>query len=184
MKVIINGSLNVNNSGGTIVGNSSSSITANTYSRVNKNGSINISTDPAFGLISTFNFTLSYFPQSQGFPSANDGDVNSISGTTFTPPFTPKLVDVDGYNNFTYNAIGIGSPLGIVFSIQTGQAPYYDSTVIYQADLYARLFINSTLYQTIPWISNANLIFNSVIVPTNSNVLIDYYPVLYYTQGD
>jgi len=67
MKVIINGSLNVNNSGGTIVGNSSSSITANTYSRVNKNGSINISTDPRFNAPYPTNLSIYNVGDSTGF---------------------------------------------------------------------------------------------------------------------
>jgi hypothetical protein len=61
MKVIINGSLNINNSGGTTIGNSSSSITANTYSRVNKNGSINVNTDPAFGVPYSTNLTINNY---------------------------------------------------------------------------------------------------------------------------
>jgi hypothetical protein len=58
MKVIINGSLNINNSGGTTIGNSSSSITANTYCRINQNGSININTDPRFGVPYSTNFQI------------------------------------------------------------------------------------------------------------------------------
>jgi hypothetical protein len=67
MKVIINGSLNVNNSGGTTVGNSSSSITANTYSRVNKNGSINISTDPRFNAPYPTNLSIYGVGDYEGF---------------------------------------------------------------------------------------------------------------------
>jgi hypothetical protein len=58
MGVIINGSLNVNNTGTIINANSVTSISTGPYSRINKNGSININTDPRFGVPYPVNFEV------------------------------------------------------------------------------------------------------------------------------
>jgi hypothetical protein len=51
MGINIKGSLNVKNIGTTINKNSSADISINQYSRINRNGSININTDPGFGSV-------------------------------------------------------------------------------------------------------------------------------------
>jgi hypothetical protein len=50
MGVIINGSLNVNNTGTIINATSATSISTGQYNRVNKNGGIDINTDARFGV--------------------------------------------------------------------------------------------------------------------------------------
>ena len=81
MKVIINGSLNINNSGGTTIGNSSSNITANTYCKINKNGSININTDPRFGVPYPTNFQVTC--GGNPFAGANIYSVSIGGGPTY-----------------------------------------------------------------------------------------------------
>jgi hypothetical protein len=49
MGVIINGGVNINNTGTIINAKSATSISINQYCRINQNGSININTDPTFG---------------------------------------------------------------------------------------------------------------------------------------
>jgi len=64
MGVIINGGLNINNTGTTINKKSSTSISINQYSRINQNGSININTDYKFFYSTNLTIYVIYNPDS------------------------------------------------------------------------------------------------------------------------
>jgi hypothetical protein len=64
MGVIINGGLNINNTGTTINKKSSTSISINQYSRINQNGSININTDYKFFYSTNLTSYVIYNPDS------------------------------------------------------------------------------------------------------------------------
>jgi len=102
MKVIINGLLSVNNIGGTTIGNSSSNITANTYSRVNKNGSININTDPRFGAPYSTNLTVQSGGNIFAVPTINSVTIGGGPSYIIQQGTFPVYLDPDQGNTILY----------------------------------------------------------------------------------
>jgi hypothetical protein len=104
-------------------------ININTYCRINKNGSININTDPTFLLPPLFNFE---FNQQWASPNAT---VTDIGGFTSNPAFTPTS------NAFIFNSFG--TPLGLTTFSFTMNSNNFNTTII------AELIKNSVSLQTI-----------------------------------
>jgi hypothetical protein len=103
----------------------------------------------------TFNYELKYLDQGP------DGTISSISGATFTPPFTPQS------GPFTYTATGVAtSP--VTFGVYIG-APYAGIGVNF-----ANLYKNTILQESIVVQSlTVSIVYQPIQVSSNDNILID-----------
>jgi hypothetical protein len=103
----------------------------------------------------TFNYELKYLDQGP------DGTISSISGATFTPPFTPQS------GPFTYTATGVAtSP--VTFGVYIG-APYAGL-----GTNSANLYKNGIFQEFIPvYPETVSIIYQPIQVSSNDNILID-----------
>lgn len=105
----------------------------------------------------TFNYELNYHP---GFA---DGTISSISGATFTPPFTPSTG-----GDFVYTATGVAPSSPVTFGV------YIGSHSVNIGQNRANLYKNTVLQQSILYdVTDYSLIFNSIPVSSNDNILVD-----------